>query len=51
MPENFHLVTRYDDVRGVAGTPATFLNAIPPRQGLGGERDVLYQSSAFRRIA
>jgi cytochrome P450 len=45
MPENgFQIVTRYDDVREVARNSQTFLNAIPARQGLGGERDILYQS-------
>ena len=45
MPETgFYIVSRYDDVRAVAKDNETFLNRIPARQGLGGERDALYQS-------
>lgn len=45
MPEtNFYIVSRYDDVRRVARDTKTFLNQIPARQGLAGERDAIYQS-------
>jgi cytochrome P450 len=45
MPENgFYIVSRYDDVREVTRDTETFRNGIPPRQGLAGERDALYQS-------
>lgn len=45
MPEtNFYIVSRYEDVRRIARDPKTFLNQIPARQGLAGERDAIYQS-------
>jgi cytochrome P450 len=45
MPENgFYIVTRDADARAVTRDTETFLNAIPARQGLAGERDALYQS-------
>ena len=45
MPEtNFYIVSRYDDARRVARDTTTFLNQIPARQGLAGERDAIYQS-------
>ncbi len=45
MPEtNFYIVSRYEDARRVARDTKTFLNQIPARQGLAGERDAIYQS-------
>jgi cytochrome P450 len=50
MPEtNFYIISRYEDARRVARDNATFLNQIPARQGLAGERDAIYQSVLRQR--
>jgi cytochrome P450 len=45
MPESgFYIVTRFEDVRALLRDNVNYTNSIPPRHGLAGERDSLYQS-------
>jgi cytochrome P450 len=45
MPEtNFYIISRYDDAQRVARDTKRFLNEIPLKQGLAGQRQELYQS-------